>query len=226
VQLLVAIGPAVQWLCLRRWNWQSTRQWAVTVAAIAVVVAPWLARNQLRLGVRQVCTVVPGLTFWGAHNDTVWNDPNLRGGWVAGYSLVDEAHPIADVETTKSAAGFRYGLDWIKAHPERMPWLVACKIYRLWWPIDQETHHRGFRWALAIAWGASLPLIAMGIWRCRRYPELQAALLTPLAITLASALIFYGSARFRDSVAPVLGAYAALGAAALVRRHEPPTRQA
>jgi 4-amino-4-deoxy-L-arabinose transferase-like glycosyltransferase len=217
VQLLVAIGPALQWLCMRRWKSEDTWQWMVTMAAMAAIVVPWLARNQWQLGVRDVCTVVPGLTFWGAHNDVVWNDPQLRGGWVAGYSLVDDQHPVADAEVTKSAAGYRYGLDWIKAHPERMPWLLACKVYRLVWPIDQETHHRAFRWLLAIAWGASLPLIALGLWRGRQHPELQAALLTPLAITLASALIFYGSARFRDSVSPVLGVYVAMGVMAVVQ---------
>lgn len=189
---------------------------AVVAAAFALCLAPWVARNVAVMG-RATLSTVGGYTFWGAHNRTILA-PELTGLWVRTSDLTDPTHPLTDDEVANEAASWRYGMEFVRTHMGDMPRLVTWKLIRLVAPFE-PTSNRAVYWAFAIAWIAIAPLVIVGIREVMRAgPTAASVALLPLATTLVTVLIFYGSIRFRDSNAPVLAALAGGGAAALLGR--------
>jgi 4-amino-4-deoxy-L-arabinose transferase-like glycosyltransferase len=194
-----------------------------TLAMLAVLV-PWLYRNQVVLG-KATLSTVGGPTFWGAHNDKILNDPALRGSWVRTTDLVDANHPLAGGEVEQEAAAWRYGLAWAKTHLSAMPAVCAMKAWRFFSPFE-DTANRTVYWAFALGWMTMAPLAMAGlILALFRNPGAALVLLAPFLATVASALMFYGSSRFRDSAAPVFLAFAALGLVELMRFAYQPYRK-
>ncbi len=48
-------------------------------------------------------STVGGYTFWGAHNEIVFHDPQFRGSWVRTSDLINEQHPIKGNEIEKES---------------------------------------------------------------------------------------------------------------------------
>jgi hypothetical protein len=186
-------------------------------AVVLLVTGPWLARNAVVIGKPTFCTVVGGFTFWGAHNEKVYTDPALRGCWVRCSDLVDPEHPMPVDELGKDAVSWRYGMDFIRAHAAEMPSLIGWKLYRLVGPPAEVTNGAVY-WAFLAGWFGTAPFAVLGfVVSWRRSAAAAVALLVPVLITIATVVVFYGSERFRDAVAPIVVVYATLGAATLVR---------
>ncbi len=182
---------------------RHVKLFAFQLLSAALVISPWVARNAIAVGKPALCTIVGGYTFWGAHNDSVMKNPNLRGSWIPASQLVDVAHPLIGDETAREAAAWRYGKEFIMTNPEKLPLLFGMKIVRIFSPFT-ETSNKVVRLCFAIVWSLMAPLLAFGILiATRRYPTATAVLAIPCLATLATALIFYGSDRFRDGVSPV-----------------------
>ncbi len=182
---------------------RHAKLFAFQLLSAALVISPWVARNAIAVGKPALCTIVGGYTFWGAHNDSVAKDPNLRGSWIPASQLVDAAHPLIGNETEREAEAWRYGREFIMSNPEELPLLFTMKIVRVFSPFT-ETSNKVVRFCFAIVWSLAAPLLAIGILiATRRDPAATAVLAIPCLATLATALIFYGSDRFRDGVSPV-----------------------
>jgi 4-amino-4-deoxy-L-arabinose transferase-like glycosyltransferase len=180
-------------------------------AVVSAIVAPWLIRNQLVVGKPTFCTIVGGFTFWGAHNEKMYADPALRGCWVRCSDLVDADHPLPSDEVGKDSAAWGYGMDFVRAHAADMPALECWKMYRLIGPPAEVTTGPVYLAFLA-GWVATAPFVLVGFIRSWRQSAAAAfVLLVPVIVTVATAVVFYGSERFRDGVAPVLVVYAAFG---------------
>jgi 4-amino-4-deoxy-L-arabinose transferase-like glycosyltransferase len=178
---------------------------------VLAVVGPWLVRNDLVVGKPTFCTIVGGFTFWGAHNEKVYADPALRGCWKRCSDLVDLDHPLPADEVGKDSAAWGYGLDFVRAHAKEMPALVGWKLYRLIGP-PAEVAVGPVYWAFVVGWFVTAPFVLIGfVLSWRRSATAATALLIPVAVTVATVIVFYGSERFRDGIAPVLVVYAALG---------------
>jgi 4-amino-4-deoxy-L-arabinose transferase-like glycosyltransferase len=187
-------------------------------AVVLLVVGPWLARNAVVMGKPSFCTIVGGFTFWGAHNPVVFNNPALKGSWTRCSDLVDAEHPFPADEVGKEAAAWRYGKDFVREHAADMPALVGWKLYRLV-GLPVEVENRAAYWAFLVGWFVTAPFLLVGFalsWR--RSASAAVALFIPVLATVATAVVFYGSERFRDGISPILAVYAALGLIGLLAR--------
>jgi 4-amino-4-deoxy-L-arabinose transferase-like glycosyltransferase len=181
---------------------------ASMVFACGLVLAPWVVRNALVIGAPTLSTV-GGATFWGANNERVLNDPDLRGLWIQPTDLPSGEYPLEGSELEKEHAAWTYGRQFLVRHWPGVPGLVAMKLGRLISPFE-PTDNTAAYWAFALAWLLTAPWTIAGLFLVLRDRGLAAAvLLTPLLATLATAVVFYGSIRFRDSVIPLLVVLAA-----------------
>jgi hypothetical protein len=151
----------------------------------------------------------------------VLNDPELRGLWVQPSELPSVDYPLEGSEIEKERAAWRYGRQFLVRHWRSVPGLTAMKLWRLVSPFEQ-TDNVAVWWAFAAAWLLTVPWAAVGLISILRERSVAAAvLLAPLAATVATAVVFYGSIRFRDSVIPlvvVLAARPMAECAAMLRR--------
>jgi hypothetical protein len=184
---------------------------AIVVGAAALVLTPWVARNARVVGKAAVCTIVGGYTFWGAHNPLVVTDPEMMGSWVATSRLVDAGHALDGDESHRESQAWAYGLSFVREHREMLPRLEFHKVMRLFWPY-RESEIAMVNRAFRLGWLAIAPFVAIGMISALRKsaPEV-AVLLVPVVATLLTAVIFYGSNRFRDGIAPILVAFAGFG---------------
>jgi hypothetical protein len=218
--LAVAAGCAVLiTLTARTGGWRFRIPKAMLIASAAVlVVGPWLARNSAVMGKPGICTIVGGFTFWGAYNPRVADDPDLKGSWVAASTMVDDEHPLTGTEVEREALAWKYGLTFIRAHPDQLPAMKLHALLRVLWAY-REAGNRTADLAFRTGWILSLPFVAIGlVLLARRMPLETLQLLTPLVAVLVTAVVFYGCARFRDGAAPVLAVFAAVGVAAVSER--------
>ena len=204
-QMLLAVpiaGALVLIACLLR-DRRIMLHSAVQVALLALVLSPWVIRNTVVMGKPTMSTIV-GYGLWGSHNDKTFNDPAQRGGWVKASELIDDAHPLTGGEVERNDQALHYGVDAIKANLDKMPSLIVAKLWRLVAPM-RETDNRLAQLAFAAGWMALWPMLLMGVVLLYQRHALAAwVLMLPVLATLASTVLFYGSDRFRDSIAPVM----------------------
>ncbi len=209
--LLIPLGGAVWLLSQLRGTRHSWRLPLVVSLVAATVVIPWVMRNQTEMG-KATLSTIGGYTFWGAHNPVVAASAKLRGSWMPVDDLIDADHPVDGNEVEREAATWRHGIAYVKAHPGTAIQLLGWKVWRLVSPF-KRTPNQAVYWTFALAWLLLAPLTALGIWRLFRESAAAAWIIVlPLCVTLATALVFYGSVRFRDSVSSILilpAAYAA-----------------
>lgn len=222
--LAAPLAPLARLLFFRGCWRHDTARLVLQGAVVALVVGPWLARNYVVVGKPTFCTIVGGFTFWGAHNETVYNDMGHRGSWIRCSDLVDAEHPLPADEVRKEEAAWEYGKQFLREHVADVPALIAWKLYRLV-GLPTEVNNGAVYYAFAAGWFATAPFVLLGFIASWRSRPAAVALLIPVLATVATAVVFYGSERFRDGVAPILTVYAALGAAVLLRRRTPSGQQ-
>jgi 4-amino-4-deoxy-L-arabinose transferase-like glycosyltransferase len=175
---------------------------------LGAVLAPWVLRNTIVMGAPTLSTV-GGATFWGANNERVLNDPSVRGSWVQTSDLEGGEYLLAGSEVQKERAAWAYGRQFLVRHWRSVPGLLAMKLWRLVSPFE-HTDNAAVWWAFALAWLLTVPWAAAGIRFAFRDREVaDAVLLVPLVATVATAIVFYGSVRFRDAVIPLIVVLAA-----------------
>lgn len=95
--------------------------------------------------------------------------------------------------------------------------LVVMKLRRLIQPFTDSPNSTVY-WAFGLVWLATGPLVLVGmatVWR-RSPAQTLLLLAVPKVLTVMVAMIFYGCARFRNSVAPVFVIFAVVGLARLL----------
>jgi hypothetical protein len=212
---LAALPIGLVWFALLRGcrTREKLRRLVILVVVAAITLLPWVLRNEIVMGKPTIATLVGGYTFWGANNEIVLRDPQLRGSWVFGSRLVDERHPLVGDEVARESMAWRYGLHFVRTHLHQMPGLIAARLWRLVSPFE-ATPNRPVYYSFAVSWLLTAPFVAYGAFLVFRGHRLAAAvLLTPILATIATTIVFYGSIRFRDSVAPLLLILAAAGLA-------------
>ncbi len=183
---------------------------AVQVVVLSLVLSPWVIRNAVVMGKPTISTIT-GYGLWGSHNELTFSDPTHRGGWVKASVLIDADHPLTGDEVERNDQATRYGVAAIRAHVQQMPALIAAKLWRLVTPI-KDTDNRLVRIAFAAGWIVVAPLFLLGtVVGLKRSATVTWLLALPVLATLASTVIFYGSVRFRDAVAPAFMVLAAAG---------------
>ena len=199
---------------------RAARQLAIQLAVVVLVLAPWLIRNGRERGSPKLTTIA-GLGLWGSHNEWTFRAPGYAGDWVRTSELERAFGELPAGEVAKDRQAWRRGAAAIEANLHLMPRLVAWKLARFVWPFP-ETPNTMARWAFALGWIAIAPFVLIGGWLAlRRRPGLMMIPLLPVLATIATVMLFYGSVRMRDSIAPLLVAAAAIGVTAAAAKVMP-----
>jgi 4-amino-4-deoxy-L-arabinose transferase-like glycosyltransferase len=186
----------------------------VFTAVFLSVVAPWSIRNYLVYRQVVLLTTNGGSTFYGANNDRVLHEFRLLGGWTSTVELPGRAAIDATPdEVSHDRLEWKLGIEWVRSHLANMPILESYKFVRFWLP-DISSQNRKFVLMDTIGYTPFLLLILIGAGRCIRGREYRSGPWWVLHVTMLAAiftaLIFWGSPRFRDGNAPALLVYAAL----------------
>jgi len=200
--------------------WFSGRNWAAVgkclFLAVTVIVAitPWTLRNFALFHRPVLITTNGGSTLYGSNNDIVLNDPKYWGTWISTVQLpgrdIIEAAPD---EVSHDAIEQKLGLEWVAGHITSLPKLLSLKLLRLVIP-DTTSGNRTFIILQAAFYLPVAFLTAWGVWKLSRKTEFWndpawLAIHSAVAALFLQTLIYYGSSRFRDTIAPVFLIYAA-----------------
>jgi 4-amino-4-deoxy-L-arabinose transferase-like glycosyltransferase len=207
---------------------------AVVVAAFAVTVAPWYARNHFVMG-GWTLTTHGGITFYQGNNHKVADVPSWRGG-VASLEALPRYDELARMpEVDRDRLAWRLGREYLRYQWREIPGLVKWKLLRFWrlqsdmglsgirsgwwWSKDSVVGRLaadvdvGFAYAIVV-----VPLFVVGVWSTRRRWRELAFPYGVVAVHTAIAVVFFGSLRGRIPVEPVICTFAAAALAALTGR--------
>ena len=234
VLLPVAVGIYVAW---RTRLGHAVTALALVVGVAALVVAPWVVRNDVQVGCFAITTDARAL--WKANN------PNTRaildrGGWIDDVPALPGAPPWPELAADLTLAGKptsvdecaqmrlyrREVLDFWRGHPGEKARLAAQATRMLWSPVPRESDESGSgtarlaRRTLEPAFVVALYALALvGVFVAPAYFVGLAVML--LAYNTVAAMVFAGSVRYRapwDFLLALLAAFALTWAWEHVRR--------
>ena len=213
----------------------------LAVAAAALVVAPWVARNQVVIGCATITTDTRAL--WKANNPATY-DVLARGGWIDDVPELPGVPPWPEkaaaisvaaakaVDECAQASFYRDEvLDFWRDEPGEKARLAVQAVGMLWSPfLSVEADDAGQQGAADLAQRTVEPafvlaLYALALWGAflapRRFVVLAGLL---LGFNTLMAMVFAGTVRYRapwDFVLALLAAFALERAWALVRGRSP-----
>jgi 4-amino-4-deoxy-L-arabinose transferase-like glycosyltransferase len=183
----------------------------VAVLAVLVVIGPWVARNQHRLGQPTLATLDVATTLAGANCRASYYGSDL-GSWDYACTVRPGDDRLSEVQLTRSLeqqAG-RYA----RGHVVRLPLVGSVRVLRLWGLYDpagearrEAVESRNEKWQL-VAWAWHLPVVAFAsygfvlLWRRNRAQCL--VLLAVVAAVTLTGLLTYGKSRLVASSEPIL----------------------
>lgn len=207
--ILVWLG----WLAWRR-RGAWLRPVAAAVAALGVVVAPWLVYTRVQMGAFVPVTTQGGSVLAGWYSPAMLDRSQPTWGtW--DYPMVIEAYFRAPDELTWSRDLQRRGITWVRDHPAGALRLVGYHVLRyfdLYWELDGRTAAKvpspfeRFNAAVVLSWWLAAPLAVAGLLRLRRRRALGPmvpALLAAAALTASGVLLAAGT-RYRAPMEPVV----------------------
>lgn len=230
---LFTVGRATGEVRPARRAWRGTASVACCLAAWALAVAPWVARNRLVLGSWALSTPNLGQNFW------MGNSGEASGTYVAWRRGAGsgETEQRAWVRAAEHASGrtlsaaevsdyyLRLALDWVRAHPSEWlrlqwkKWLATWNSYEAYDAEDYYLYRERSRLLCALDWvthfGVLAPLGLLGaVWIA---PHWRRAwfLWAWLAVNALAIAVFVVFARYRAVMLPVLCLTAGAGAVGL-----------
>ena len=204
------------------------------VASAAVVVAPWVVRNEVQVGCLALTTDARAL--WKANNANTY-DVLDRGGWIDDVPELAGAPPWPELAADLTLAGrpttvdecaqmhlYRDAVfDFWREHPDEKARLALQATRLLWSPVPSESDESGSGLARTarktIEPAYVVVLYALALAGLFVAPGRFAALaLLLLAYNTLAAMVFAGTARYRVPWDFVLALLAAFALAALWER--------
>jgi 4-amino-4-deoxy-L-arabinose transferase-like glycosyltransferase len=203
------------------------------IAAFAVgffmVIAPWVIRNERVFGRLVLVATNGGATFYGGNNSIVAGSLPELGTWVSTVKL--PSRDLIDAQPDEVAHDqmeWKLGWQWVRLHPDQLPRLELGKFIRALMP-DVDSPNRAYVLASLLFATPLIGLFLFGVVRSLRdatYWTTSWLLIHAVLLgTLLTCLIFWGSPRFRDAIAPLLMIYAAQGASAIQLRRRPAAKE-
>jgi Dolichyl-phosphate-mannose-protein mannosyltransferase len=198
-------------------------RFALAGGATLLVIAPWVGANLVRFDEPTTLSTQMGPTLEAANCDETYYGPGV-GSWsvrcVTDWG--DRDRSVLDRRSRDKA------LDYVADHEDRLPAVLVARIQRTFGlgRVEAQINFDYFAEARPInasrAGVASFYLVAVGaiagavILRRRGVPSFP---LTSAVVNVAvTALLFYGSTRFRAPAEPALVLLAAVAADALIAR--------
>lgn len=224
---LLFLGLSLCWLLVMGWqkifSWRYIVRGALTMTFCALIlIAPWTIRNASVAHSFVPISTGDGTVLLGAYNDTISQRPFYDATWInplrSSPQLAESFHPghcAAACEVQREAAFKNVALHWIQAHFDCLPSLLIAHVVNMWWPviheadapIDHFPHRLSSQIMINLMRIFSIPVFLLaltGLFFMRnRWRELLFLYLVLLS-TIGQCLIFYGVARFRAPIEPIL----------------------
>ena len=223
----LVLGAYVLWR-RRGWTWEP----AVALGVAALVLAPWVVRNEVSVGCVAITTDARAL--WKANNEQTL-ETLQRGGWIDDVDNIPGA-PITPQDAgelyketgrivrTDECAQMRFyrerALDFMVDHPGEKAKLAAYGAKLLWQPKVPKTEGRpgkGTFLDVARDWAEPLfivPVFLLALYGLVLVPRHFAALAVALlGYQTVMAMLFMGQTRYRvpwDFLIMILAAAAAV----------------
>ena len=200
--LLLVMVPLL--LAMRGLSWRrKATLFGSTLLTTAVVIAPWVGFNLARFDKPVLLSTNDGGTYADSNCPATY-EGRFLGGYVFGCHrpMVKETGD----ESVVSGKLFNVGLDYTRAHADRVPVVVAARVGRTWGlynPVDTLNVDSFGKWGSRDSWlmllsyyvVAGLGIAGLVVMRRRRITIIPfVAALVAVTITVAG---FYGIARFR-----------------------------
>jgi hypothetical protein len=196
-------GPKLSW----------RRRIALATAALVVaglVVAPWLIRNNARLGTPALATLDPATAIGGTNCDDTYYG-KLLGSWSFDCTQRPDQDQVGEVALSNELQ--RDGRRYLVDHAGRLPVVVPVRVMRLWGlydPVGQSrleaVESRNATWQV-ISWATYLPMAVLagyGLLLLRRRGVRLLPMVAVLLSVTATAALVYGKQRFRVAAEPVV----------------------
>jgi len=205
----------------------------LSLAILLVVLAPWGARNERRLGSPVLFTTHGGMTFYQGNNRVVSDEPSYRGGVAPLEALPgwDTLKCVPEVRRNREA--WRLGLAFLRENKAAVPALEVRKFTRFW-RLQAESGLSGVRsgwwWGTGSFLGGLassvdvvlffsvilMPLFVLGVILSARRWRALIGLYGVVVVHTLVALVFFGSLRSRAPVEPVIALFASAAVIYLV----------
>ena len=228
---IIVIGIFIIWSFIM--VWQKFFSVRVTIRGVLlstliaiVLIAPWTARNYLVSHSFIPVATGDGTVLLGAYNNEVlikstypggpkgtWINPNVsRPDVVRPFPLYTCAPPC---EVAREAAFKDAAIQWIQANIKVMPYLLKLHFINMWQPNTYEADlptvrfaqqpstqfviHMMKTWPIYLFILATLGLVVT-LWRWRELLFIYFMII----LTVAQNIVYYGSARLRAPIEPML----------------------
>ncbi len=232
---LLVLGLFLIWVAImcrtRVLTWRDTvpRSIAISLLALAII-APWTIRNYNVSHSFVPVATGDGTVLLGAYNDMILTTTPHLGSWINPLlSAPDVTKPypvstcLATCEVARESAYEKAAEVWIQGHISSLPYLLTLHFLNMWQPDTHEADLPTDRFPQlassreVLSMMKTFPILlfllaALGFWvLLGRWREFLLIYLV-IAMTIGECLVFYGSARFRAPIEPLL---ILLGAGAL-----------
>jgi hypothetical protein len=197
--VLFFVPLAGLWLLARR----DVAMAAALAVGVAVVLLPWVARNQAVHGRFVLTAAHGGVTFWTGNNALARGEGDLAANpeMKRARNALEARHPGLTAQEMDGVY-YREALAFIRAHP--LDWLAleAKKLFYTIAPIGPSylLHSPRYRLGSWIPYGLLIPFAIGGLIRLGR----RASVLWPVLLLAASVvfmnLVFFPQERFRIPV--------------------------
>lgn len=198
--------PALGLYWLRFAGWRSLPRLGVLLVGVALVIAPWIARNEAVVGVPDLATT-SGINWYVAFNPTAdgnWENPP----WI-GQGSEAEQYRLGKSEAEAYLVG--HPLAVLRLAPARLMLFLVPTDWTSWWNQDANGEPSVPPLALQIAtsamslWYFVVVYLTLVAFVTRRVTRADALLpLAFLGATVAMQCVVYGSPRFRAEIMPIV----------------------
>jgi 4-amino-4-deoxy-L-arabinose transferase-like glycosyltransferase len=207
----LVLGAYILWR-RRSWTWEP----ALALGVAALVLAPWVVRNERNVGCVAITTDARAL--WKANNENTletlqrggWIDdvPNIPGTPLTPQDAGELYRKTGRIARTDECAQMRFyrkrALEFMREHPGEKAKLAAYGAKLLWQPNVPKTEGRPGRGTfldVARDWAEPLfmvPVYVLALWGLTLVPRHFAVLaLSLLAYQTVMAMLFIGQTRYR-----------------------------
>jgi 4-amino-4-deoxy-L-arabinose transferase-like glycosyltransferase len=205
----------------------------VLLAGVGLIVAPWLIRNDLKMGAPMLSTD-GGTTLSGSYNSVTFSPSNPEyGGFDEGAFLFTAILVLAGpppnhaqhwTERTGSGALSNIAKNYALTHLSDLPGVALAREGRAWgvyapgaqlaFDVSEDgMGARGPKQLGQIMNWVLLPFACLGAFQlARRSRRRLAVVVVPIAVVAINAAVFYGSTRLRVAAEPSIDVLASIGA--------------
>jgi len=192
-------------------------RWAAAAVGTAMlVVLPWAAYNQTRFADPVPLSTGLGLVLVSSNCNQQYYGPSI-GYWSFTCSISGQVAARSSERTDRSLRDARMrdvAVGYAGHHPSRLPAVAAARLGRafgvfqpfnsvsLGQSIDQISPWVGG--TIAATWWLGMALAVAGAVALRRAGQHLSPYLTPVAVLAATAVLTYGSVRFRAPIEPAV----------------------